>query len=440
MSASRHAGRRAGNGGDPVGSIAAMEMRPFGRLVSVEVARRRLLAATRPLSRTEIVPVADAFGRIAARTYRSPRPVPWFPRATWDGFALRSADTRSASPRHPVDLAIVGEVFAEQSFPARVRPGQCVAIATGGALPRGADTVVIFEEVRRRGATVRLTHPVRPRERFSPPGDDFPRGDLLVRTGQALTATDLGKLAACGIPNIRVYARPVVAIIPNGNELLRPGARARPGRIYESNNASLSSVILAAGGIPRPSPPLPDDPVRIERALRHALSASDLVLATGGSSVGEHDHLPRLLPRFGRLLFHGIAVRAGKPTLAAAAGDRLLIGMPGHPTSCLVNMYWLVLPVLHKLGHRPGPGWTVGSAVLGSDAVAQTPGLSTVVPLRFERGRAYSTFHGSAVISSLDGATAYAMLPPGRRTVKAGRRISVYYLDPPLGPGSAANG
>ncbi|MGB7123524.1 MAG: molybdopterin molybdotransferase MoeA [Thermoplasmata archaeon] len=410
-------------------------MHAFGRLIDVEVARRRLLSAARPVGRTEFVRVEEGFDRIAASSYRAPRPVPGFERATWDGYALRSRDTREASPRRPVELRVVGEVFAEQAFPGRVGPGQTVAIATGGALPRGTDAIVIFEEVDRRGKRIRVARPVPVGDRFSRPGHDFPRGRRLVRSGEALTATGLATLAACGIPRVRVFARPVVAIVPNGNELLSPGARERPGMIYESNNASLSAVVTAAGGIARPLAPLPDDAARIEAALRRALRTADLVLATGGSSVGERDHLPRILPKLGRLLFHGIAVRAGKPTLAARVGDKLVVGMPGHPTSCLVNMYWLMLPVLRKLAHRPGPGWTEGTAILGGDAARPTPGLSTVVPLEFRDGRAFSTYRGSSVITSLSGATGYALLPPGRRTVPAGTALRVYRLDPPLGPG-----
>ncbi|HXW67825.1 MAG TPA: molybdopterin molybdotransferase MoeA [Thermoplasmata archaeon] len=415
-----------------------MKMHAFRHLTSVRRARQQLLAATRPIARTERVLLTDAFGRIAAESVRAPRPVPAFSRATWDGYALRSADSRRASRDRPVTLAIVGEVFAEEAFRGTLRPGTCVAIATGGAMPRGADTVVIFEDVEQRGDRIRLRRPVGRGERFSQPGHDFPRGRLLVHRGAELTATRLGTLAACGIPRIRVYARPVVAIVPNGNELLAPGARGRTGRIYESNNAILSAVVAAAGGIAWPLPPVPDEPERIVRALRRARRGADLVLATGGSSVGERDHLPRILPRFGRVLFHGIAVRAGKPTLAARAGRTVIVGMPGHPTSSLVNMYWLVLPVIRKLGRRPGPGWTDGSAILGSDAVAPTPGLATVVPLAFRGGRAFSTFRGSSVITSMEGATAYAILPPGRRVVRAGSRLSVHFLDPPLGPGPSA--
>ncbi len=411
-----------------------MEMRPFGRLTPVETARRRLLAAARPLRRTELLSVEFAFDRVAAASIRAPFPVPTFARTTWDGYALRSADTRGARRTSPSTLRVVGEVFAEQAFPGRVGPGEAVAIATGGAIPRGADAVVIFEEVDIDGREVRVKRPVKAGERIDRPGHDFPRGEILVHEGEELTATALGTIAACGVPKVSVYAQPTVAILPNGNELLAPGSRPGPGRIFESNNATLSAVVRAAGGLPRPEPPLPDDPDRIERALRVALETADVVLATGGSSVGERDHLPRILPRLGTLLFHGIAVRAGKPTLAVRAGSKLVVGLPGHPTSCLVNMYWLVIPALRKIAHRPGPGWTEGWAVLGSDAVAPTPGLATVVPLRFERGRAYTTYRGSSVITSLAGATAFAMLPPGRRVVRAGERIRVYHLDPPLGP------
>jgi molybdopterin molybdotransferase len=411
-----------------------MEMHAFGHLTSVEVARRRLLAAAHPIDRTESLAVETAFGRIAAETVRAPFPVPSFPRTTWDGYALRAADTVGATSRRPVVLRVVGEVFAEQAYPGRLARGETVAIATGGAIPHGADAVVIFEEVTRRGQSIRIRRPVHVGDRISRPGHDFPRGSVLVRRGEELTATALGTLAACGVSRVTVYAQPIVAIVPNGNELLRPGVRPRTGRIYESNNATLSAVVSAVGAVPRPVPPVPDDPAVIERALRTALGSADIVLATGGSSVGERDHLPRVLPRLGKLLFHGIAVRAGKPTLAARRGRQLIVGLPGHPTSCLANMYWLVIPVLRKVGRRPGPGWTEGWAVLGSEAVAPSPGLATIVPLRFEAGRAYTTFRGSSIITSLSGATAFAMLPPGRRVVKAGERIRVFHLLPPLGP------
>lgn len=416
-----------------------MEMHAFGRLTPVDEARRRLLAAARPIDRVEKVRVVGAFQRVLAKDVRAPVPVPGFPRTTWDGYAFRSRDTAGASRRRPAELTVVGEVFAEQGFSKILQRGEAVAIATGGAIPKGADAVVIFEEVERTGPRVRIVRPIAKGDRISPPGHDFPRGALLGRAGEELSAPTLGAIAACGIADVPVYARPRVAVVPNGNELLAPGDRPRTGHIYESNNATLAAVILAAGGIPEVHRPVPDQAARIEHAIRSALEHSDVVLATGGSSVGERDHLPRILPKLGRLLFHGIAVRAGKPTLAASSGRKLVVGMPGHPTSCLANMYWLVLPALRRIGRRPGPGWTDGWAVLGSDAVAPSPGLATIVPLRFARGRAYTTYRGSSVITSLAGATAFALLPPGRRVVQRGEKVRVHFLDPPLGIAASPN-
>ena len=414
-----------------------MEMRPFGRLIPPLTARRRLLDSTRPVGRVELCRIEEAFDRVAARSVRALRPVPAFARATWDGYAVRSRDTADARPDRPKGFQVVGELYAESAPAARLGRAEAVAIATGAPLPPGADGVVIFEEVERLGDRVRLTHPVVPGDRIARPGDDIPRGAQLVAAGDLLTPVALGAVAAAGLPSVAVFARPIIEVIPNGNELVAPGGRLRPGAIYESNNAAIAAIVTAAGGTPRLSPPLPDDPERIERALRSAVRRSDLVLATGGSSVGERDHLPRILPRIGTLLFHGVAVRPGKPTLAARAGGRLIVGLPGHPTSCLANMLWLVLPVLRRLAHRPGPGWSEEWATLGADAIAPTPGFSTVVPLALRGGRAFSTFHGSSAITSLRGATAFAILPPGGRTVRAGQRLRICRLDPPLGAGPA---
>jgi molybdopterin molybdotransferase len=410
-----------------------VEMHLFGHLVPIEVARRRLLAAVRPVRRSEAVPTETAFGRVPVRSVRAPAPVPAFARAMWDGYAVRSVDTKGATPRRPARLTLVGEVFAEQQFRRPLGPNETVAIATGGALPRGADGIAIFEDSTVHGKELEVPGPVGRGDRVSPPGDDFPRGALLARAGQPLSAVDLGSLAASGIARIRVRARPVVAVLPNGNELLPLGAPRASGRVFESNNATLAPVVAATGAVPELGRPLPDDPRAIEAALRSALRRSDLVLTTGGSSVGERDLLPGILHRMGRPLFHGIAVRPGKPTIAARVGRKIIVGLPGHPTSCLLNMYWLVLPALRRLAGLPGPGWTERSRVLAQDASRPSPELTTVVPLAIRGGQAYPTFRGSSALSSLRGATAFALVPPGRKGARAGDRLRTYELDPPLG-------
>jgi molybdopterin molybdotransferase len=410
-----------------------MKMRPFGPLISAEESRRRLMTAVRPIRRAENIALAKALGRIAAETVRAPAPVPAFARATWDGYALSAGSTRAATPRRPVVLRIVGEIFAEERLPRRLAAGECAAIATGGALPRGADAVVIFEVVERHGASIAISRGIRPGNRVARPGDDFPRGAVLVERGHPMTPASLGALASIGRRRIRVTGRPIVTIIPNGNELTVPGRRLKRGRIYESNNLTLGAVVVASGAEPRALPPVSDDPAKIEAAIRAALPVSDLVLLTGGSSVGERDYLPSIFPRLGRMLFHGVAVRPGKPTLAVRVGAKLVIGMPGHPTSCLLNGYWLLLPVLRKLGGIPGPSWTEGSVRLAHAYDPPTPGFSTVIPLRVVRGWGYPTFHDSSAITSLSGVHAFALVGGRHRPLVRGTRLEVHYLPPPLG-------
>jgi molybdenum cofactor synthesis domain-containing protein len=214
-----------------------------------------------------------------------------------------------------------------------------------------------------------------------------------------------------------------------------------PGQIFETNNLTLATVVRSAGGEPATHPPVPDDPDAIERAIRTTLATHDLVLVTGGSSVGERDYLPAVFPRVGRLLFHGIAVRPGKPTLAADAHGKLVVGMPGHPTSCLANGYWLLLPILRKLARLPGPGWTDGEVRLDRGYEVPSADLSTVVPLRVDSGRATPTFHGSSAISSLEGANAFALLPPRHPPLRRGVRLTAHFLPSPIAfPSSGPNG
>ena len=410
-----------------------MEMRPFGKLIPVEVAVRRVLAAARPVAGTESVALVESLGRVSAETFRAPFPVPRFARATWDGYAFRSASSRGATARQPARFRIVGEVFADRGYTRRLRTDETVAIAAGGRLPPGADTMAIFEEVGRSGLEVSVPRWVRVGERIAATAADFRRGQVLVRRGDVLDPATVGSLGAAGRTSVRVFARPRVSILPNGNELVVPGHSIRGDQIYETNNLTLGAIILANGGVPLPHSPLPDNPGRIEAAVGQALAQSDLVLLTGGSSVGEHDYAPEVLPRVGRVLFHGIAVRPGKPTIAAVTRGRLVIGMPGHPTSALSNSFWLLSPLLRRLGHLSGPGWVEGSCRLARAGDHPSSDLASVLPLRVVNGWGYPTYHGSHAVTGLRGVNAFAILPPGSRTLRRGQRLAVHLLPEPIG-------
>jgi molybdopterin molybdotransferase len=409
-----------------------MEMRPFGKLISLEDAVRRVLAAAQPVNREEQVPLVESLGRVSAETYRAPFAVPRFSRATWDGYAFRSALTRGATARRPVRFRVVGEVFADQGYTNRLRSGETVAIAAGGRLPPGADTMAIFEEVSRTGSDISVHRFVRVGERVAVTGADFRRGQVLLKRGDVLDPATVGSLGAAGRTRVRVFARPRVSILPNGNELVVPGRPIQGNQIYETNNLTLGAIIRANGGISLAYPPLRDDPRRIEAAVRQAASQSDLVLLTGGSSVGEHDYAPEVLPRVGRVLFHGIAVRPGKPTIVVQGRRGLVIGMPGHPTSSLSNSFWLLSPLLRRLGHLPGPGWTEGVCRLARAGDHPSHDLASVLPLRVVDGWGYPTYHGSHAVTGLRRVNAFAILPPGSRRLRRGQRLSVHLLPEPL--------
>jgi molybdopterin molybdotransferase len=405
----------------------------FGQLRSVAEVRRLLEREVRPVARRETVPLEQALGRVSFREHRAQRPVPEFPRASWDGYAVRSRDTTRARPGAPVRLSVVGAQFAEGRRLRRLGAGEAVEIATGGALPPGADTVAIYEIVRREGDTIWFEERLAAGDRVAEVGEDFHRGDRLVAAGEPLGPAALGALAATGAARVEVYARPRVVIVPNGNELRLAGERLGPGEIYEANHVALASVCAASGAEVSWMAPLKDDPAAIEAGLRRALGKADLVLVTGGSSVGERDYLPRVFPKLGRLLFHGVAVRPGKPTLAAVARGRLLLGLPGHPTSCLSNAYWLVLPLLRRLARLPGTGWTEVEARMAEPYAVGGGRFATVVPLAVQAGWARPTFKDSSAITSLSGANGFLLRSPVDGRLRRGESVTVQLLPYPVG-------
>ena len=418
-----------------------MEMHAFGRLLPMWVAQRRLLGAVRPISRIEPVRVTDGFGRIAARSVTAPRPVPSFARATWDGYAVRSLDTRTARASRPIRLRVVGDVFAEGRFSRRLAPGESVAIATGGAMPRGADGVVIFEDVEREGAWVSVPHPVGRGDRTAPAGDDFPRGTTLVSPGEELTPSALGALAACGFATVPCFARPVVSIVPNGNELILPGRSARPGAIYESNNVSLSAIITAAGRGPAPlsarpgrSPPDRSDPppgaCDLGSGPRHG---GQLRRGARPPAAGPPPDRSPPLPRdrgptretYSRCPRPGEAHRGAPRSSVVVPGEQLLARPP--PSTEARSAPRSRLERRHRSPRAGGPG---SHARAGDGRAAHLT----------ERPGWYLTFHGSSSISSMSQAKGFVVLAPGRNRLRAGARLRVHWLRSPLGPGRRTDG
>jgi molybdopterin molybdotransferase len=326
-------------------------MKPPLRPVSAAEARRILDGAARVVG-TEEVSLGEAAGRVLAAPAVADEDVPAFPRSAMDGFAVRAADLAGASDATPVRLTLVGSVEMG-ARPARgVGPGEAMAIPTGGYLPENADAVVPLELVELAAADeIALQAAERPGRNVIPPGEDLRRDAEVVPGGRRIGAGEIAALAAIGRTRITVHRRPRVVVLSSGNELCQPGDTPQPGQVRDVNQSALAALAASAGcEVFAGTPILADQPGALERALREALPGADVIVVSGGSSVGGRDHTGEVFARLGDPLFHGIAVRPGRPTVVARAGDRLLVGLPGVPSAALIIFEVFVRPLLERLG------------------------------------------------------------------------------------------
>ena len=361
-------------------------LKPFFRVVSTEDARaaiRRVAAVD-----SETVAVRDAAGRVLARSLAAPIDLPHFHRANMDGYAVRAADTFGASPSVPAYLAITGTIEMGQTITTVLRKGQAMRIATGGMLPRGADAVVMVEhtdEVDDR--TVEIHRSVSPWQYVLRVGEDIAKGAPVFPAGRRLRAHDLGALTGLGITRLRVHRRPRLGLIATGDEIVPPEKQPRPGQVRNINQFSLGAMALEAGAAVTDYGVVPDRPDKLRKALATALAGSDVVLLSGGSSVGVKDLTTDVLMSFPRseVVFHGISVAPGKPTILARALDKPVMGLPGHPVSALVIFALFAAPLLRVLGGEDVATVFAPRAVVRarlSENIASQPGREDYVRVR----------------------------------------------------------
>ncbi len=317
-------------------------------MLPLEDALARLLAHASPVA-SERVALADAAGRVLA----DPRlvaavDVPPFANSSMDGFALRSADA-------PGVLRVAGEVAAGVESLPTVEPGTAVRIMTGAPLPPGADSVVPVEDVAESDGVVSVPGSVSSGAFVRAAAHDTRAGDE-VRLSGPLSASKLAVLASLGLGSVEVRRRPIVAILSTGDELVDPGEPLRPGQIHDANGVALAAAVADAGGEPLLLPRVGDDPEAIERVLRDAAASADLVVTSGGVSVGRHDHVRSVIERTGRLDFWRIAVQPGKPLAVGELDGKTAIGLPGNPVSALVTFELFVRPFIRALLGLSGDG------------------------------------------------------------------------------------
>lgn len=401
-------------------------MRPtlFAHVISFDEALARVRAGAVPIARTEVVSLAGADGRVAAADIVCPHDVPAFDRSAMDGYAVVASETTGATADSPVVLQCRRAVYTGDGEGGALAAGQCVAIATGAPMPSGATAVVMVEHTRREGDRVTVLAGVRDGQHVGRRGADMTRGHTAVRAGDTLTPARLGAIAAAGATTARVYAKPSVAIVSTGNEVVPPGWPLGPGQVYDINRFTLESVTRRHGGEPTLVPAAAVDTLEgLNRAI-DAVSAHDIVVISGGSSVGERDLLGDVLRARGEILFHGIAIKPGKPTILARLGRTVVLGMPGNPTSCLSNAYLLLVPLVRTTARlRPWRPEVV--TVPLARRITSTADRHQFYTVRVVNEQAEPAFKASGDITSMAEADGYIEVPVGVEAIEAGTIVRV---------------
>jgi len=414
----------------------AARQEQFLEVVAVAEARRRFhqhldLA---PLA-AETVALAQALGRVFAADVVAPIDVPPFDRSGVDGFAVRAADTAGASDRAPRRLRLNAEVIACGHPPVlQVEAATATTIATGGAIPRGADAVVMVEQTElietAQGPAIDIRRAVAPGGFVGYAGSDIARGETLLRRGQQIGSREIGMLAACGLAKVDVVRRPRVAVLSTGDELVRLGEPLRPAGVYDSNGAIIAAAVSEAGGEPVPFGAFPDDESVLELAVRSALAACDMVVLSGGTSKGAGDLSHRIVAKLGPpgVLVHGVALKPGKPLCLAVADSKPIAVLPGFPTSAIFTFHTFVAPVIRALaGLPPDAGETVSARVpvrIPSELGRQEFVLVALVA--GERGPvAFPTPKGSGSVTAFSQADGFLAIDALASALDAGRDAEV---------------
>ena len=398
-------------------------MRPFRETIPVEDAKALSLEAATPVERVERIALSDASERVLAASVESSIDVPPFDRAAMDGYAVVAADTFDASRDNAKTLRLIHTSYSGDAAGRPIAAGECVEIATGAPLHEGADAVVMVEETDKAGESVRIFAPVYAGQHVGRRAADISKGQSVVTSGTVLNPGKLGALAAIGTTLVDVYARPRVAILSTGNEIIEPGHPLGPGQIYNINRFTLASIIERHGGTVTVGDTVPDTLADLVAAIRRHGSA-DLIIFSGGSSVGERDLMVDALQQTGDVLFHGVAVKPGKPTLLGKVGVTPVLGMPGNPTSCLSNAYLLVIPMVRRMARLP-PHEARTVTVRLARRIVSTTGRHQFYTVRVIDGAAVPAFKGSGDITSMAHADGYFEIPAQTDIVEAGEMVDV---------------
>ncbi len=415
-----------------------MKQEQFLSVVDRDEAERRFRAALGDLRprRVEEIPLDQALGRVLAEDVASPVDVPGFDRSNVDGWAVQATDTFGASEQSPRRLRSLDESVGMGSVPKGVvTPGAAMAIPTGGVVPRGADAIVMVEHTRLDGDAVLVDKPVTPGRWITYAGTDVAEGEVVLRALDVLTSRETGVLAAIGRTRVRVFARPKVAILSTGDEIIAPGAPMTPGRIYDSNATILADAVRECGGEPVNMGIAPDDATQIRALLAQAIAESDAVLLSGGTSKGPGDLNVRALEDVVQppgIVAHGVALKPGKPLCLAASAGKPVVILPGFPTSAIFTFHEFVAPVIRALAGRAGREAERIPARLPFQVTSEI-GRTEYVLVRLTEDEAgalvaYPIGKGSGSVTTWSHADGYFVIPKSVEILDAGEEVSILAL------------
>ncbi len=415
-----------------------MKQEQFLKVVDRDEAERRFREALGDLSprRIEEISLDQLLGRVLACDVASPVDVPSFDRSNMDGWAVQAADTFGASEHAPRRLRRLDERVIMGAVPTGVvEPGSAMSIPTGGVVPRGADAVLMVEHSRIEGDEVVISKALTPGRAITYAGTDVAEGEIILRSGEVVSARESGILAAMGLDRARVWARPKVAILSTGDEIIAPGEPARAARIFDANATLLADAVRECGGEPLMLGIAPDDPEIIRALLRRALEAADLVLLSGGTSKGPGDLNVRALEDVlapPGIVAHGVALKPGKPLCLAVSAGKGVVVLPGFPTSAIFTFHAFVAPVIRALAGRDAREVERLAARLPVQVVSEI-GRTEYVLVRLtedDEGAlvAYPIGKGSGSVTTWSQADGYFVIPERVEILDAGEPVSIFAL------------
>lgn len=399
----------------------------FKKRINADEARELFLSTFQPITDTETLPIVDCDSRIVAEDIIATINVPHYRRAAMDGFAVKASDTLGAGSNSPVVLKL-GKSIGK---------GTCVQVHTGSPIPEGADAVVMAEDTVVRSGNVEIFTQMHPFKNMGEIGEDIQEGEIILKKGQRLRPCDVAVLASLGIKNIKVFRKPLVAIIPTGEELVSRGTRKlNEGEVYETNGLMASLYIKKWGGNPRVLDIVTDAPEKIKEAIMSALDA-DMIIISGGTSVGKRDYVPSVVDSTGKLLVHGAGISPGKPTALGIIKGKPVVCMPGYPVAGLVALYFFAKAALRKLGHMPDELDRTVRAVL-SEKLPGRIGYKTFARVKLETpylntGSKSIAFplatSGAGILSSVSKADGFVIIPENVEGYDKGEEIEVVLIE-----------